>query len=99
RDGHVTGVQTCALPISNGAVMAFGSIVMTKLAVAGGLSPWLAIGAGVATCALFGALNGSLVTLAKLPPFIVTLGTLNIAMALTRSEERRVGKGGSVGEW
>ena len=31
----------------------------------------------------FGLLNGSLVTLVRLPPFIVTLGTLNIAYALT----------------
>ena len=28
-------------------------------------------------------LNGALVTLVRLPPFIVTLGTLNIAFALT----------------
>jgi fructose transport system permease protein len=31
----------------------------------------------------FGALNGSLVTFVRLPAFIVTLGTLNIAFALT----------------
>ena len=35
-------------------------------------------------CALFGALNGVLITRLKLPPFIVTLGTLNIAFALVR---------------
>jgi len=38
---------------------------------------------GILTCGAFGALNGGLVTRIKLPPFIVTLGTLNIAFALT----------------
>jgi fructose transport system permease protein len=37
---------------------------------------------GVTT--LFGLLNGLLVTRIKLPPFIVTLGTLNIAFAITQ---------------
>ena len=32
----------------------------------------------------FGLLNGGLVTGIGLPPFIVTLGTMNIAYALTR---------------
>ena len=31
----------------------------------------------------FGVLNGGLVTMVRLPTFIVTLGTLNIAYALT----------------
>lgn len=33
---------------------------------------------------LFGLINGLLVTRLKLPPFIVTLGTLNIAFAITQ---------------
>jgi fructose transport system permease protein len=37
---------------------------------------------GVTT--LFGLVNGLLVTRIKLPPFIVTLGTLNIAFAITQ---------------
>jgi fructose transport system permease protein len=81
--GQSAIILTAGIDLSNGAVMAFGSIVMTKLAVAGGLPAWLAILIGIAVCAAFGAVNGSLVTLAKLPPFIVTLGMLNIAMALT----------------
>jgi fructose transport system permease protein len=38
---------------------------------------------GLLFCVAFGALNGSLVTFVRLPAFIVTLGTLNIAFALT----------------
>jgi fructose transport system permease protein len=72
--------------------MAFGSIVMTRLAVHNGLPPLVAIAAGVGVCALFGLANGLLVTRVPLPPFIVTLGMLNIAFALTHvySEEQTV---------
>jgi fructose transport system permease protein len=41
-----------------------------------------AIVLGVGACAAFGLLNGMLVTRIRLPAFIVTLGTLNIASAL-----------------
>jgi fructose transport system permease protein len=44
----------------------------------------LAILAGVGVTALFGLVNGLLVTRIKLPPFIVTLGTFNIAFAITQ---------------
>src|SRR5439155_5204549 len=43
----------------------------------------LAILLGLLVCAGFGLLNGGLVTSISMPPFIVTLGTLNIAFALT----------------
>jgi fructose transport system permease protein len=39
---------------------------------------------GVAMTCLFGLLNGLLVTKVKLPAFIVTLGTMNIAFAITQ---------------
>ncbi len=35
-------------------------------------------------CVAFGVLNGALVTMIRLPAFIVTLGTLNIAYSLVR---------------
>jgi fructose transport system permease protein len=65
-------------------VMALGGIVMTKLAVDHQLPPALAIAAGIGATTLFGAINGLLVTRWRLPPFIVTLGTLNIAFAVTQ---------------
>jgi fructose transport system permease protein len=64
--------------------MALGGIVMTKLAVEHQLPVPLAIAAGVAATTSFGAINGLLVTRLRLPPFIVTLGTLNIAFAITQ---------------
>jgi fructose transport system permease protein len=48
------------------------------------MNPYLAIACGLLACMAFGALNGLLVTRIRLPPFIVTLGTMNIAFALTQ---------------
>jgi fructose transport system permease protein len=48
----------------------------------------VAILCGIGVTALFGLANGLLVTRAKLPPFIVTLGTLNIAFAITQLYSR-----------
>ncbi|MDQ6739567.1 MAG: ABC transporter permease [Actinomycetota bacterium] len=81
--GQTLVILTAGIDLSNGAVMALGTIVMTKFAVDYGLNPYLAILGGLLVCALFGALNGTLVTRLGLPAFIVTLGTLNIAFALT----------------
>jgi fructose transport system permease protein len=64
--------------------MALGGIVMTKFAVELGMPAPLAILCGIGVTAAFGLLNGLLVTRIKLPPFIVTLGTLNIAFAITQ---------------
>lgn len=86
--GQTLVILTGGVDLSNGAVMALGTIVMTKTAVQTGLNPIMAILLGIAVCGLFGALNGLLVTSLKLPPFIVTLGTLNIAFALTHIYSR-----------
>jgi fructose transport system permease protein len=81
--GQTFVILTAGIDLSCGTVMAFGQIVMTKLAVVNGIDPLLAIGLGILACVGFGILNGGLVTGVKLPAFIVTLGTLNIAFALT----------------
>jgi len=81
--GQTFVILTAGIDLSCGTVMAFGQIVMTKLAVAHGVDPLLAIGLGILACVGFGVLNGGLVTAVRLPAFIVTLGTLNIAFALT----------------
>jgi fructose transport system permease protein len=81
--GQTLVILTAGIDLSNGAVMALGNIVITKLAVANGINPFVAILLGILVCTAFGVFNGSLVTGLRLPPFIVTLGTLNIAFALT----------------
>ena len=82
--GQTLIILTAGIDLSCGMVMALGSIVMTKFAVDLGWSTPMAVAAGIATTALFGLVNGLLVTRIKLPPFIVTLGTFNIAFAITQ---------------
>jgi fructose transport system permease protein len=82
--GQTLIILTAGIDLSCGMVMALGSIVMTKFAADFGLPPSLAILCGISVTALFGLVNGLLVTRLKLPPFIVTLGTLNIAFAITQ---------------
>jgi fructose transport system permease protein len=86
--GQTLIILTAGIDLSCGMVMALGSIVMTKVAADYGLSAPVAILCGVAVTTLFGLINGLLVTRVKLPPFIVTLGTLNIAFAITQLYSR-----------
>lgn len=81
--GQTLVILTAGIDLSCGTVMALGQIVMTKLAVANGVPPLQALLLGILACVGFGLLNGGLVTAVRLPAFIVTLGTLNIAFALT----------------
>ena len=82
--GQTLVILTAGVDLSCGTVMALGAIVMTKLAAELGVSVPLAIVVGIGATTLFGFLNGLLVTRINLPPFIVTLGTLNIAFAITQ---------------
>jgi fructose transport system permease protein len=81
--GQTLIILTAGIDLACGAIMAFGAIVMTKLAVDQGMNAYLTIAAGIAVCAIFGLVNGLLVTKINLPPFIVTLGMLSIATAAT----------------
>lgn len=90
--GQTLIILTAGINLSCGAVMAFGSIVIAKMAAEGSLPPLAAIALGLVVCGGFGLLNGALVQKIPLPPFIVTLGMLNVAFALTHiySEEQTV---------
>ncbi|MFE4833215.1 ABC transporter permease [Arthrobacter sp. NPDC056691] len=76
-------ILTAGIDLSVGAVMILSSMVVAQLAVGGGLPGPLALLTGLVVGLGAGALNGFLVTRFKLPPFIVTLGTLNIFIAAT----------------
>jgi fructose transport system permease protein len=86
--GQTLVILTAGIDLSCGMLMALGSVTMTLLAGTVGLPAPLAIGAGIGATTLAGLLNGALVTRVKLPPFIVTLGTMNIAFALTQIVSR-----------
>src|SRR3954454_366725 len=81
--GQTLVILTAGIDLSCGTAMALGSIVMTKLAVNSGVPPVLSILLGIATCMIVGVVNGGLVVGLSLPPFIVTLGTFSICLALT----------------
>lgn len=86
--GQTLVILTAGVDLACGAVMALGGIVMTTLAATLGVPVPLAIAAGMGVTTLFGVAHGLLVTTLRLPPFIVTLGTLNIAFALTQLYSR-----------
>ena len=82
--GQTLVILTGGIDLSNGMIMALASVLMTGFAVQSGLNPILAILIGLLAGVVFGLLNGALITAIGLPPFIVTLGTFNIAYALVR---------------
>lgn len=81
--GQTIIVMTAGIDLSVGAVMVFTAMVMAGSAANYGLPGPVALVVGLAAGTLAGGLNGVLVTRLRLPPFIVTLGTLNIFTALT----------------
>ncbi len=82
--GQTLIILTAGIDLSCGMAMALGSVIITKFAVDFGMHPALAVLCGMLACVLIGSINGALVTMIKLPPFIVTLGTMNIAFAITQ---------------
>ncbi len=71
-------ILTAGIDLSVGAIMVLSSIAMGHLSVQLGLPPALSLMIGIATGGVCGALNGIFITLLRLPPFIVTLGTWSI---------------------
>ena len=86
--GQTLVILTAGIDLSCGMVMALGSIVMAKAAVDHAMNPYAAIACGLLVTMAFGFLNGGLITFIRLPAFIVTLGTLNIAFAITQIYSR-----------
>jgi fructose transport system permease protein len=75
-------ILTAGIDLSIGAIMVLSTIVMGKLGVQAGWPDQLAIAAGLVAGGIMGYINGTLVTRLRLPPFIVTLGTLFIFQAI-----------------
>ena len=75
-------ILTAGIDLSVGAILVVASLIMGNLAVVSGLPVGIAILIGLFFGGLMGFLNGVLVAKMKLPPFIVTLGTLSIFNAL-----------------
>jgi len=81
--GQTIVILTAGIDLSNGAIMVLGSVVMAKLAVTAGVPVPVAILAGFALTTALGLVNGVVVGRFRVPPFVATLGMLNIAYAST----------------
>ena len=74
-------ILTAGIDLSVGAIAVISSVIMGQFAFRYGLPPELAVLCGLAFGTAIGALNGWLVAVMKLPPFIVTLGMWQIVLA------------------
>jgi fructose transport system permease protein len=71
-------ILTAGIDLSVGAILVLSSLVMGNLAVFSGVPVIFAVLIGIFVGGIMGLINGLLVTKMRLPPFIVTLGTLSI---------------------
>lgn len=81
-------IITSGIDLSVGSVLVVSSVVAAKVMEAMGEQGWAAAVVGLA-CAVvtglfWGVLNGFLVAKAKVPPLIVTLGTLSVALGIAQ---------------
>lgn len=81
-------IITAGIDLSVGSVLVFSSVIACKAISAAGGQGWGATLAGLVGCIIagvaWGALNGWLVSIAKIPAFIVTLGTLSAALGVSQ---------------
>src|SRR4051812_20782784 len=80
--GQTLIILTAGIDLSVGAIAVFSSVLMANFATKLGMPGFLALILGLICGTAMGAVNGFLVTRIKLPPFIVTLGTLTIFISL-----------------
>jgi fructose transport system permease protein len=92
--GQTLVILTAGIDLSCGAIAILSMLVMANLSAKQGVPGALALVIGIVCGLACGFLNGVLVTRLKLPPFIVTLGTLSIftAIALLYSGGQSVGR-------
>jgi fructose transport system permease protein len=79
--GQTIIILTAGIDLAVGAIAVFGTLVVARYVVDGG-NPVVALLLGAVLCTALGGLNGVLVTKLRLPPFIVTLGTLTVLVAV-----------------
>ena len=101
--GQTLIILTAGIDLSVGAIAVFSAILMANFATKAGVPGFPALILGFVAGTAMGAFNGFLVTRMKLPPFIVTLGTLSIFFSLnsviSRSETVRGSDMPSIMSW
>ena len=81
--GQTLIILTAGIDLANAAIAVFGTLLMAKLALTGVPAP-VALVVGILAAGAIGCVTGGLVTVLRLPPFIVTLGLLTIVTAASR---------------
>jgi ribose transport system permease protein len=74
-------IMTEGLDLSMGAVVTFASVILAMTTLATG-SVWMGLLAGLGIGLAFGVLNGWLIAILGIPPFVTTLGTMGVAQGL-----------------
>jgi ribose transport system permease protein len=81
-------IITSGIDLSIGSVLVFSSVVAAKVMESVGGNGWgtafIGILAALISGLAWGSINGFLVAKAKIPPLIVTLGTLSVALGLAQ---------------
>jgi ribose transport system permease protein len=79
-------IITAGIDLSVGSVLVFAGVVSAKAMNAVGGNGWgvilLGLVVALAGGLAWGAINGLLITLARVPPFVVTLGTLGMSLGV-----------------
>ena len=83
----IIAMGMCLVIICGEIDLSVGSIygasgILTGVMLVHGLPIWLAVGLGLATGTLCGLINGLLITYARIPALIVTLGMMNVVRGL-----------------
>jgi ribose transport system permease protein len=81
-------IITSGIDLSIGSVLVFSSVIAAKVMEGIGGDGWGVAGIGILAALIagtaWGVLNGFLVAKAKIPPLIVTLGSLSVALGLAQ---------------
>lgn len=81
-------IITSGIDLSIGSVLVFSSVIAAKVMQSVGGDGWstalIGVAAALAAGVLWGLLNGFLIAKAKIPPLIVTLGALSVALGLAQ---------------
>jgi ribose transport system permease protein len=81
-------IITGGIDLSIGSVLVFSSVIAAEVMLKLGGDSWGVTGVGILAAlvsgAAWGVLNGVLIAKAKIPPLIVTLGSLSVALGLAQ---------------
>ena len=82
--GLTMAILIGGIDLSVGSIIAISGCLLGGLITNNGMNVWAAILIGILSGVLFGAFNGLVISRTNIPPFIVTLATMNIGRGIVR---------------